>query len=60
MRHNNKGGLSPWYLESVTIEDVDAHTKRLLKANVWLEKKTSLEVVLPFPGVYQRLQLCSK
>jgi len=51
IRHNNKGGFAPWFLESVTIEDTSEGSKSLLQANRWLDKKTSLQTVLYLQGV---------
>ena len=52
IRHNNKGGYAPWYLESVTIEDTETEIKSVLPANCWLDKKrTSLETTLYLKGI---------
>ena len=56
IRHNNKGGFAPWYLESVTIEDTETEIKSVLPGNCWLDKKrTSLETILYLKGIFQSI-----
>uniref|UniRef100_A0A7M5WMU0 PLAT domain-containing protein n=1 Tax=Clytia hemisphaerica TaxID=252671 RepID=A0A7M5WMU0_9CNID len=50
IRHNNKGGLAPWYLESVILEDIETESKKHMSAKIWLKKKKSLQVELDIPG----------
>ena len=39
VRFNAKGGLAPWYLESLIIKDLEGHSRKHVPAKIWLKKK---------------------
>ena len=50
IRHNNKGGFAPWYLESIIIKDVEGKSWKHIPAQIWLKKKRK-QVELDLPGL---------
>jgi len=54
--HDNKGGFAPWYLESVTIENIETTERVHYTGKVWIDKKNGFEVEFPLPSGITSIQ----